>query len=297
VTVQLEKPDVNNYVGIGVRYNSSVACEKTAECGFSAKVYGNGEWKILFMDRIIESGTLSDFKYDEPHIMSVTSVGNLYIAYLDGKMLGSYTESGVMQVCGRISLMSGYFRNRFTDIEINPIPSMSTYVTNVDALSRDIYYYGNITMNAMDTYKYSNRTNTVMRKDSGAAIKYSGCGFALCGTVSSAVISILLDGKIIADKVKVGGTAYRQAFYRFDSCDEDMHNIQVQVEDGEIVFDSLACFTTSEEYGTTALYDQNRKEKKSDSGAVKKSLIAAGTVAAALVLKGVSKKRNSKKFK
>ncbi len=234
-----------NYVGIGVRHNSSVACEITSNCGFAVKLFRSGRWELLFMDDVVKSGNLEKFTPDDVHTLSITAAGNLYIAYLDGKMLESYNEVGCLQANGRISLLSAYCNNLFTDIEVSPVPSMNTYINYGDALDEAIIYDGSPELKACDSYKFSNRTCTVMHEGDSFETIYMGCGFALCGTVENAVISVIFDGMIISENKKISGTQYRQAFYRCDCVKNTKHTVKLIVQEGEITFDSLLFFKSS----------------------------------------------------
>lgn len=284
--------DENNYVGLGVRYNSAVACEHTSNCGFALKLFYSGRWEMLFMDDVVQSGIVGNFTPERKHTLSVTAVGNLYIGYLDGKLLGSFSEENVLQANGRISLLSGYFRNRFTDLKIEPVPSMNAYTAALDALAPSMRYFGNVKLNPMETYKYTNRTTAELTAGSGFETVYSGCGFALCGTVDNAAVTITLDKKIIAERKKIGGSAYRQAFYRCDSSPYGKHILKLIVNEGKLILDTVMTYTNSPEYGGRVIpRSENQSQTPGKNVLGKAALSAAAGTAAVLLLKRMKKRK------
>lgn len=296
VKIRLCGEDKDNYAGLGVRYNSAVACEYTSNCGFAVKLFYSGKWELLFMDDIVERGELQNFTPDTEHTLSVTAAGNLYIAYLNGKMLGSYTEKGCLQANGRISLLSSYHRNLFTDLEIQPVPSMNSYVNAGDALDPALIYSGEPELKSSESYKYSNRTCAIMHEGDGFETCYMGCGFALCGTVENASLTILFDGKIISENKKVGGTAFRQAFYRCDCPKNQKHTIKLIVNEGEIILDSILTFTGSPFHKSLELPQPEIQVKsKSDKALdVGKTVLTAAAGTAAFILIKKYKKKHKK---
>ncbi|MBQ8296638.1 MAG: glycosyl hydrolase family 59 [Ruminococcus sp.] len=290
IKVTLCGDDAENYAGLGVRYNSAVACEVTSNCGFAAKIYSSGKWELLFMDDVVGTGSLDGFDSEAEHDLMITASGSIYTAYLDGAELGSYREQGVFQPNGRISLLSGYHKNRFAELEVKPIASVPAYADACDALEPEMRYFGNPELRAMETYKYSNRTNAVLRADSGFELGYNGSGFALCGTAEHAVIRIELDGKVIAANKKIGGSEYRQAFCRCDLYVNAKHKLKVIVLEGEIILDSVIVYTDSQKYGEFFDFNEKTADDKKMLTPAKAAAAAAVGAAALLVLRKVKKK-------
>lgn len=293
IKVKLSSGDCRNYAGIGVRYNSAVACEVTSNCGLAVKIFADGRWEMLFMDDTVKQGKIKSFDSNAAHTIAVSAIGNLYVGYLDGEMIGSFTEKDAMQAGGRAALLSGYYKNRFTDLEIEPIPAMNRYITACDALEPEMRYFGDAELFGMESYKYSNRTCSVLHTESGFTLSYEGCGFALCGTAEKAAVRIEFDGKILAANREVGGSKYRQAFYRCDSCKFGSHTIKVTVIEGEIILDSVAVYTDVNEYAKLIMPSENAEGKSSEGG---KPAAAAALGAASLLIAGrlISRKKRRK---
>lgn len=292
VKVKLSCNEPENYAGIGVRYNSAVACEVTSNCGCALKLFGDGKWKLLFMDETAESGQIDNFNTDIPHEISVSAAGNLYLAYADGVLLGSFAEKETIQPCGRVSLLSAYYRNEFSNLSVNAVPSLNAYSDIADALSEAIVYSGNPDLCGMETYKFSNRTKAVMREGDSFEVEYYGCGFALCGSADGASVTIELDGKLLSENRKVGRTEYRQAFYRAESEIFGWHHLKVTVCGGKIDFDSLVTYTNYPDYGKFRKYKAQKSKKNIDGKKLAGvAAAAAGAAAFALLLKSKKGRR------
>ena len=236
------------YAGIGVRYNSAVACEITSNCGFSLRLFKDGCWRILFMDDIVGDGMLNDFDPDAEHKLTVTAVGNIYLAYIDESLVGNYAEKSVMQPNGRVSLTSSYDNNRFSELSVKPIDNTNSYTNKADALHGKMKYIGNPTLDAGASYKFSNRACAHLKAGDGIKIAFMGSAFALCGTVEKAKIKITLDGVKIEDNREVGGSSFRQAFYRSVDSKCAVHCLKVEVAEGELELDSVITYSSSDEY-------------------------------------------------
>lgn len=288
----ISSEDNSSYVGIGVRYNSAVACEVTSNCGFALKVYATGKWETLFMDAVTAKGKADLFYPGKENILMVTAAGNLYLAYLNGKLLTSYNETSAMQVSGRVSLLSSYHRNMFTDLEITALTSMNMYVSTADALHKSVKYTGDVTLESCNSYKFSNRTSALMKKDSSFELSYKGFGFALCGSCESATVRIELDGMLLADSIIIGGTLYRQAFYRHDSCGFGWHYLKVTVLEGEITLDCIKTYSnthTEEEFGSPIKISE--KHRKTTNTLAKAAAVAAAGAVTALMIKKAFKRK------
>lgn len=285
----------DNYIGLGVRYNSAVACEVTSNCGFAVKVYPSGRWEFLYMDDVVDSGNAEGFCWRDKHTILIMASDSMYFAYLDGRLLGSYIEKGCFQPCGRVSLLSGYYRNRFADLEIKPIPDKVKYAALFDALEPEMSYEGNVVLHSCDSYKYSNRTSALISEGASFEFVYRGYGFALCGTVENASLRIELDGKIIADNKLVGGTEYRQAFCKCTCERYSLHRVRVTVLEGQITLDSAAVWMnslTSPEFSDYKSAEEVSAKKKNITKAA--AAVTAGAAAAAIALKLRSKIKKRK---
>ena len=114
-------------------------------------------------------------------------------------------------------------------------------------MSSDISYTRDAHADADASYKYSNRTNVKLGEYTSFELEYTGYGFALCGTVGFAKLDIEVDGrKVSVSNIEVGGTLYRQAFYRMKNISYHKHKIRVTVISGEIILDSVLIFGNSD---------------------------------------------------
>jgi len=239
----------DNYAGIGVHYDSSCACEDTAECGCSVKVYADSHADIYFMDEIVSSVRIDNLNKKRWNKIKILALANIYMIYLNDKFIGDFEEKNILCPCGRVAVLSGFHENKFRNLRVNPVSGTVEYADRIDALSSQISYTREAVGDCEASYKYSNRTNVTLKKYTSFEIEYSGYGFALCGTVDCAEIDIDFDGhKISDDYIQVGGTRYRQAFYRMKNVGYQNHKIRVTVISGEIILDSVLAFSNSEKF-------------------------------------------------
>ncbi|MDE5947109.1 MAG: hypothetical protein K2G63_07390 [Oscillospiraceae bacterium] len=232
----LETPDKDNYAGIGVHCDSSY-------CGCSLRIYGDGRAEIYFMDNIVSSFSNLVIKKNCWNKIKILALANIYMIYFNDKFIGDFEEKNIIQPCGRISIFSGFYENKFRRLRVNPVSGTVEYANRIDALSSRIIYSKNVMKNAEASYKYTNHTSVTLKKYSIFEFEYSGYGFALCGTVEKAELDIVFDGRrISSDYIEVGGTEYHQAFYRMKNVEKGKHKVHITVIDGEIILDSLLAF-------------------------------------------------------
>ncbi len=257
----------DNYAGIGVHYDSSCACEDTAECGCSVKVYADGHADIYFMDKIVSKIRVDNLNKNRWNKIKILALANIYMIYLNDKFIGDFEEKNVICPCGRVAILSGLHENKFRNLRVNPVSGTVEYADRIDALSSQINYTRDVLGDCEASYKYSNRTNVTMKEYSSFELDYTGYGFALCGTVEHAELDIELDGRKISNSyIEVGGTQYRQAFYRMKNVEYNVHKIRVNVISGEILLDSVLVFINSE----TSVKSEKNLENSSEGFSFRK---------------------------
>ncbi len=285
--------DDDSYAGLGVRYDSAVACEVTSDCGYALKLYRSGKWETLFMDKVTAEGNAELFCKDGDNTLTVSAAGNLYLAYVNGKLVSSFNEKNAMQAKGRISLLSSYHKNSFANLEVTTLSSMNRYATACDALDLRVKYGGDVVLNGCDSYKFSNRTSASMKAGASASLSYKGFGFALCGSCDSAKIKIELDGAVLCNDKEIGRSLYRQAFYRYDSCGFGWHNLKITVIEGEVSLDSIQSFsnTHTEEDFDAPMNVTKKQQNKTNTIAKAAAVAAAGAVTALMIKKAFKRKK------
>lgn len=243
----LDSLSKDNYAGIGVHYDSSCACENTAECGCSVRIYADSHADIYFMDKIVSSFRIDNLNKRRWNKIKILALANIYMIYLNDKFIGDFEEKNILCPCGRVALLSGFYENRFRNLKVNPVSGTVEYADRLDALSSKIIYTRDAERNSDVSYKYSNRTNVTLGESASFELEYTGYGFALCGTAEFAELDIEFDGiKISSNNIQVGGTQYRQAFYRMKNVRYQKHKIKVTVISGKIILDSVLTFSNSE---------------------------------------------------
>lgn len=259
-----EVPESDNYAGIGVHYDSSCACENTAECGCSVKIYADNHADIYFMDKIVLKVSLDNLKKRQWNKIKILALANIYMIYLNDKFIGDFEEKNILCPCGRVALLSGFYENKFRNLKIMPISGTVEYADRIDSMDLKIRYTKDALGDSEASYKYSNRTNVTLGKNTAFELEYTGYGFALCGTVEFAETDIEFDGKKVSDNIiQVGGTQYRQAFYRMKNVGYGVHRLKVSVISGEILLDSVLVFSNSEKLAEPEKKIAGKTKKKS----------------------------------
>lgn len=295
VRVKLENGNSDNYAGVGLRYNSAVASEITSVCGVYMKLYGDGKWELYHQDNVVRSGRVAGFDADTDHLIGVYAAGNTSIVYIDGVQLAGYVEDKVFLTHGRISLLSAYYRNRFSGLELRPLKAHARYVNTEDALSDKVIYEGKPVLCAEASYKYSNRTYALLHEGDSVETAFEGSGFALCGTAEDAVIRVEKDGLIIADNIKVDGTMYRQAFFSNTTEFNEIAAVKLTVLSGQVYFDSIISYTSDKKYGSFYYPSLKKTKKTNKKTGIAVAAATAGAVAVSLMIKSkISKNKKNR---
>lgn len=274
-----------NFVGIGIRYNSS-------HCGVALKLYCSGDWEIIISDEIVASGKTYFLRMNEWNTLRIMALGNAYIVQLDGKEIANYIEKEAMQTYGRAVFLSAHYKNRFKDFVAEPVYGMRMYADLIDATDKGVKYSGIISIDTKASTRFSNSSCVKLQKESGFSVTYMGYGFALCGTSTDAVISIALDGDIIEDSICVANSSFRQSFYRNDSVEKGIHKVKVYVKSGKIELDSINVFTDSAERRKAVVITDDASGKKLNKANVTKAAaVAAAGVSAAIIMSKLRGKR------
>lgn len=280
----------NGYAGMGVRYNSAVACPESSLCGFSVKLYADGKCRLMFMNRTVDEIVISGFDSSVWHTLKIDAEGSRYCVKVDGTEIGGFTEKSAFQTNGRISLLSSYDDNCFRELTVSSVKGGKNYADRVDALSEAVTYSGNPNLSAMEPYEYSSRTNAVLHAGDSFKLSYCGGGFALCGSAERAEVSVMLDGKCTFTGKLISSSHFRQAFLRFNMLKEGRHTLVCEVLSGNIVFDSAVIYTDRADYCTIYASDFDRELKREK---YKKAAAAAlGVTAAVIARKSAEKRRN-----
>lgn len=238
VEVRLNTMDPQNYAGIGIRYNSAVTCEISSMCGYSARIYGDGTWKLMDMENVAAEGVLKDINVLDWNTVKLMSLGRSICMFVNGNFLTQYMPECIVN-SGRVSLCSDYNFNFFRNIKVEPLSVQSPYVRRVDCFADGIRFNENWKIHDMESYKFNNRTSMEAQEGAEFSCDFEGTGIAIVGTAQNAEITVLVDGHTVYNKYRITECLTRQACIVIDELMNCTHNLQVYITGGAFKLDCL----------------------------------------------------------
>ncbi|MFA9464578.1 MAG: bacterial Ig-like domain-containing protein [Velocimicrobium sp.] len=148
----------NNFAGLGVRQNESFGGSDSS--GYSARIYVDGSYKLF--DNNVEvasvAGIIVDFDASAWHKLSVECKENVITVYLDESQILTYTDTTSPNLCGRISILSGYYNTYYDNLVVAPIDGYAPYSSKIDDSDSEILYSASGWSFAQSGYAHYNRT-------------------------------------------------------------------------------------------------------------------------------------------
>lgn len=280
VEAEFDGFDPENYVGVGLRYNSAVTCDYSAECGYQLRIFPDGKWQLRYFDNVVAEGKDGCVNQSGWNSMRITAKKNRIKCVVNRQILCEYITSPPMILSGRVSLYSAYYNNRFRNLSITPVIGYPTYSLREDCLSNGVVYSDGWNKNAMDSFRFYNRTSAAAEKK-GAYFEYefSGETVALMGEAENLRLKIEIDGRIMTAGLFVEKCGSKQIFYYKNDLNEGRHKMKVIVLEGRL---SLDCILTDETQSVNRKLKSISHQKKKSGNKLKKStlLIGAGLAAA-----------------
>ncbi len=240
-----DAPD--NYVSVGLRYNSAVTCPETSACGFAMRLYADGRWELRYMDAVLANGTVPEYQYEGRHTIGIAAIGTLILCFADGHSLDEEKlDKQPIIRSGRMSLQSACYRNRFYAVSAEPMPAFpgsSAGCCRIDCMSKQVAYSeqadGAWTLHGMAPYQYYNRTCAEGEPGSVMEIRFYGSGVSLLGTTEGASMAVWIDGRLYSESFTVERSRYREAFFSLDPLAKGWHTLKVRILSGKIGFDAF----------------------------------------------------------
>lgn len=248
VEVLFASDDKENYAGIGVRYNSAVTCDETAEGGYQLRIFPDNKWQLKYFDTILANGKDNGIDASGWNLLSISANHQTIKCSINKNLICEYKISAPMVVAGRISFYSSLYKNKFRNLSIVPFDNIPYSSKREDCLSGNIHYFGGWTRNAMDSFKFYNRTSvTNNEKDSFIEYTFNGKMIAFVGEAEDLHLKIEIDDKIISAGYNIDKCGSKQAFLYLDNLTDCEHRIKLTVLSGKI---SLDCVITEEKCDT-----------------------------------------------
>lgn len=236
--VRLSSLDQHNYAGIGLRYNSAVTCEYTSLCGYSGRIYGDGNWKLMDMESVAAEGLLPHVDPKAWNKLKLIVLGNSIFFFIGGNLMTKYTPQCMIN-SGRACLCSEYAWNMFRSIHIDPVAVQPLYVRRIDCFGNGILYNENWEIHAMEHYSFYHRTSMEAKQGAKFSCDFEGTGIAVIGTAQNAEFTVLVDGHTVYENFSVASCLPRQACFTIDTLPECKHNLCVFVTNGAFRLDVL----------------------------------------------------------
>lgn len=299
--VYFDSNSPDNYIGIGLRYNSAVTCDYSSECGYQLRIFSDGNWQLRYFDEVVADGNENIISPVEWNTVKISAKHNRIKCSINRQILCEYITSSPMIYAGRISLYSAHYRNRFRNLSVSPIAGVPYCSDREDCLSGNIRYTDGWVKNAMDSFRFYNRTS-VSADGNNESFEYdfSGETVALMGEAENLRLKIEIDGKIMTAGFFIEKCGSRQAFYFISGLSDQQHKIKVTVLSGKLSLDSII----TDEYCSTGkksnAVSKKKYAKKTSGKLLKKSTLLIGTGlavagAGALILGKKFKKSTDKK--
>ncbi|MBR0486019.1 MAG: hypothetical protein IJJ69_14785 [Oscillospiraceae bacterium] len=311
--------DEENYVGVGLHYNSAVTNPESSACGFQLRLYANGIWQLRYMDELLHEGKAQDYIYEIGHKISIACMGILVFCFIDGHSVYEMKlDTRPLVHSGRMSLCSAYYQNRFRDIKAEKLNfPIAPYVYRQDCLSSYVKYLRNEesewNLLGMTGYQFYNRTCAVGKENSELKIRFYGNSISLLGRVKSAGMTFWIDKKLYTEEYAVSSSNYRETFFTLEHLHTGWHTLRMLITKGSVEFDAFEILTDDEnaDYTLEKLPEdilkksgKNKKESKKEvlkeskkSELMKTAVPVAGAAAGVATVFAVGKILKSRKKK
>ena len=263
--VEFADDSPENYAGCGIRYNSAVTCPESSACGYQMRLYADGRWELRYMDDILRSGTVPEFRQNVPHKLGIGGMGALIMCFADGHSLCELKCDDRPQLrSGRASLSSAYCRNRFREVIVQkmPIPlPVPMHVFRLDCLSPFVRFDDKAEQGwelcGMADYQFYNRTCAVGLPGAALEIRFYGTGIFLLGRADYAEVRLWMDRQLYSEKAIVEKSRCREVFFTAESLHEGWHTLTLEVLAGKLEFDAFEIPTDAPETDYTDILPED----------------------------------------
>ena len=227
----------DNFSAIGVR-------ELTHGSGaaYRARLYADGKWELLKYNTVVEKGSLPLFDHELWHRLELRADEDVITIIVDNEELAAITDSTVMS--GRITLMSGFYKTKFDNLQVMPIEGKAAYsLAKLDDTSEALSWSGNVSHALVEGYGHYNRSRTTLQSGGSVAFTtFPGTGFDIFGNTGGANITVTVDGG--SQVVTTPARSDRETSYWTHSLDDSQeHEVEVTVNSGSYVIDGINLFS------------------------------------------------------
>jgi hypothetical protein len=251
----------NNYAALGVRQQGGASSHNMSGTPYFLKFLFDGSWQILVDGSAVASGnvvsgtggaTISGFNaaYNAWHTLAIQAVDAQVTAYLDGVMLGTFTDSKP-RLSGRVDLASGYYYTQFDNLKVETIDGSPRYYSDLldDLEMEDLsavpvpkLIYGGpwAHENGKGMYNYQRSLST--SQGSGSTLQYTfvGTGLDILGpNGGTATLDVTVDGQDVNPSASTMASAEFYQAFTLRGLSAGSHTVQLKVISGTLVVDAV----------------------------------------------------------
>ncbi|MDD7429307.1 MAG: glycosyl hydrolase family 59 [Oscillospiraceae bacterium] len=233
----------DNYVSFGVRYLTAELDPRSAENGYSLKIYPGGYYELKKNADTVLNGNIDGFDPSVWHTIKLTAAGKHISAELDCAEIAAFDDESGYAHSGRVSIGSGLYNNVFDNLKIAPAEGYKPIVTRVDDHDASIVYSGGWDRTVPDEYIHFNRTRSKADiteespEEKTMEFSFEGGHFALIGKTPECGFDVYIDGELF-ESAKTEGVNARQCFYSADVPDGE-HTVRIAVTSGRFAVDVI----------------------------------------------------------
>ncbi|WP_167958173.1 bacterial Ig-like domain-containing protein [Anaerosporobacter faecicola] len=146
----------NNFAGIGIRQNESSSGSDSSAYGI--RIYHDGTWKLTDSATVVQQGIIDGFDSSIWHNLAIEGKENVITAYVDGVEVVTYTDTSSPNLCGRLSILSGYYNTYYDNLIVEPVDGYAPYSEKIDDASDSIEFSETGWTFQQSGYAHYNRT-------------------------------------------------------------------------------------------------------------------------------------------
>ena len=210
--------------------------------GYTLEINGAGSWKLYRFGTTVANGTVAknaEGKYN----LKLTGLGDTVYAYIDGKLVTSYTDANPM-LSGRVKISSNWTQVYADNLEVKTVKGGIPYATTmIDGQDDGVAYEGEWAINNPGGGSADNWYRTLSTSSTaGAAFTFNidGSGFAIMGgNDGSAVIDVYVDNELKAENATTKAAPTRGEAYILSDLAAGKHTVKIVLKSGTLKVDAL----------------------------------------------------------
>lgn len=158
----------NNFAGLGIRQNEASGGSDSSAYGI--RIYNDGKYILTDSGNVVAQGVVANFDNAIWHNIAIEGKENVIVAYVDGVEVATYTDTTSPNLCGRISILSGYYNTYYDNLIVEPVDGYAPYSEKYDDASKEVTFSDTGWTFKQSGYAHYNRT--LMEGSESGSISY-----------------------------------------------------------------------------------------------------------------------------